>query len=75
MSGLPWLKWVEVLGVLVAGIGFGWWQLRDVRRAQEATRRARLAREAEALRETTPSLTDVNDAPPARGDGDSRTPS
>lgn len=38
---------VELLLVLGGTIAFGWWQLRDVRRAQ-AERRAREAAEAEA---------------------------
>jgi hypothetical protein len=46
-SSLGW-KWVEVLGVAAAGIGFVVWQMRDLKRAQEATRREREAREAEA---------------------------
>ena len=46
MGDLPLLKLAEVLGVAVAGGGFVWWQLRDVKRAQEASRQAREAREA-----------------------------
>ncbi|MCE2688486.1 MAG: hypothetical protein LW862_01345 [Rubrivivax sp.] len=46
MGDLPLLKLVEVLAVAVAGGGFVWWQLRDVKRAQEASRRAREDREA-----------------------------
>jgi hypothetical protein len=46
MEDLPLLKMVEVLGVAVAGGLFVWWQLRDVKRAQEASRREREAREA-----------------------------
>ena len=46
MGDLPLLKLMEVLAVAVAGGGFVWWQLRDVKRAQEASRRAREAREA-----------------------------
>ena len=45
MGDLPLLKLVEVLAVAVAGGGFVWWQLRDVKRAQEASRRAREDRE------------------------------
>ena len=47
-ADLPLLKLVEVLGVGLAGGLFVWWQLRDVKRAQEASRRERLAREARA---------------------------
>ena len=46
MENLPLLKMVEVLGVAVAGGLFVWWQLRDVKRAQEASRREREALEA-----------------------------
>ena len=46
MGDLPLLKLVEVLAVAVAGGGFVWWQLRDVKRAQDESRRAREAREA-----------------------------
>jgi hypothetical protein len=48
MADLPLLKLVEVLGVGLAGGLFVWWQLRDVKRAQEASRRERLAREVQA---------------------------
>ena len=41
MGDLPLLKLVEVLAVAVAGGGFVWWQLRDVKRAQDESRRAR----------------------------------
>jgi hypothetical protein len=51
MADLPLLKLVEVLGVGLAGGLFVWWQLRDVKRAQEATRRERLAREAQAAQQ------------------------
>ena len=51
MGDLPLLKLVEVLAVAVAGGGFVWWQLRDVKRAQEASRRAREAREAREARD------------------------
>jgi len=47
-SPLPWLKAIEVLGVLGAGAAFVWWQWRDVTRAQEQSRREREAREARA---------------------------
>lgn len=56
MGELPLLKLVEVLVVVAAGGLFVWWQLRDVNRAQQASRRereAREAREAEEARKTT----------------------
>jgi hypothetical protein len=58
MADLPLLKLVEVLGVGLAGGLFVWWQLRDVKRAQEATRRERLAREAQEAH-------NASDPPPA----------
>jgi len=51
MGDLPLLKLVEVLAVAVAGGGFVWWQLRDVKRAQEASRRARQEREDRQARD------------------------
>jgi hypothetical protein len=35
------LKAIEVLGVLLAGGAFAWWQLRDVKREQEKSRQRR----------------------------------
>ncbi len=55
MAELPLLKLVEVLGVGVAGGLFVWWQLRDVKRAQETSRRERLAREAQAAHHVSDS--------------------
>ena len=51
MGELPLLKLVEVLGVAVAGGAFVWWQLRDLKKAQETTRREREAAEASAARQ------------------------
>jgi hypothetical protein len=34
-------KWIEVVLLLAAGAGFAWWQFRDLKRAQEETRRQR----------------------------------
>ena len=39
MSEVGDLKWIEAGLLLVAGVAFGWWQLRDVKRAREETRR------------------------------------
>lgn len=39
-------KWIEVVILVVAGIGFAVWQLRDTNRALERSRAERLAREA-----------------------------
>jgi hypothetical protein len=39
-------KWIEVLILALAGVGFVVWQLRDVNRALERSRAERLAREA-----------------------------
>jgi len=30
MSDGSWLLWVKVLGLVLAGAVFGWWQLKDV---------------------------------------------
>ena len=38
MNDGSWLIWVKVLGVLLAGVGFGWWQLRDVSQARNEAR-------------------------------------
>jgi len=48
MSDVGDLKWIEAGLLLAAGVGFGWWQLRDVKRAQEASRAEREARQAQA---------------------------
>lgn len=34
--------WIE-LGVFVLALAFGWWQIRDVKKAREATQRQRQA--------------------------------
>lgn len=41
MSEVNLLKLFEVLCLLAAGVAFGWWQLRDVKREQELSRRRR----------------------------------
>jgi uncharacterized protein HemX len=64
MGDLPLLKLVEVLAVAVAGGGFVWWQLRDVKRAQEASRRAREAREAREARDGRNARTAEAEAAP-----------
>ncbi|MFM8769128.1 MAG: hypothetical protein ACKOD9_15665, partial [Rubrivivax sp.] len=73
MAELPLLKLVEVLGVVAAGGAFIWWQLRDVNRAQEASRREREARAARQAAEDgqTPHAAhsleqQANDAPQPR---------
>ena len=43
------LKAVEVLVVLVAGVCFGVWQFRDLRRAREITRQQREAARVQAM--------------------------
>ncbi len=60
-SALGW-KWVEVLGVVAAGIGFVVWQMRDLKRAQEATRREREAGEAETADAELRALHDLSGA-------------
>ncbi len=76
MADLPLLKLVEVLGVGLAGGLFVWWQLRDVKRAQEATRRERLAREAQAAQQApdpqqSPAPPSAGHAPAAKRHSDS----
>ncbi len=41
MTEVGWLKAIEVLVLLAAGAGFVWWQLRDVKRAQQRSRAER----------------------------------
>jgi predicted negative regulator of RcsB-dependent stress response len=48
MSDVGDLKWIEAGLLLAAGVAFGWWQLRDVKRAQQASRAAREAAQAKA---------------------------
>lgn len=50
MNDGSWLIWVKVLGLVMAGVAFGWWQLRDVSRSMAQTQQDesdRLDREAE----------------------------
>jgi hypothetical protein len=46
MDGFP-LKLLEGILLLLAVLAFGWWQLRDVRRAQAETARRRAAEGAD----------------------------
>jgi predicted negative regulator of RcsB-dependent stress response len=43
MSEVGDLKWIEAGLLLAAGVAFAWWQLRDVKRAQQASRAQREA--------------------------------
>jgi hypothetical protein len=52
MSEVGDLKWIEAGLLLAAGIGFGWWQLRDVTRAQQISRAEREAAQAQAAQGT-----------------------
>jgi predicted negative regulator of RcsB-dependent stress response len=52
MSEVGDLKWIEAGLLLAAGVGFGWWQLRDVKRAQQASRAKREAAQAKAAQGT-----------------------
>jgi predicted negative regulator of RcsB-dependent stress response len=52
MSEVGDLKWIEAGLLLAAGVGFGWWQLRDVKRAQQASRAAREAAQGKAAQGT-----------------------
>jgi predicted negative regulator of RcsB-dependent stress response len=57
MSEVGDLKWIEAGLLLAAGVGFGWWQLRDITRSQQASRAEREAAEAKAAK-------DAQDGPP-----------
>jgi hypothetical protein len=50
MSDAGALKAVEVLVLLAAGVGFVWWQLRDVSQAQKRSRAERERKQAEPER-------------------------
>jgi predicted negative regulator of RcsB-dependent stress response len=52
MSEVGNLKWIEAGLLLAAGVGFGWWQLRDIKRAQQDTRAKHEAQQAQAAQET-----------------------
>jgi predicted negative regulator of RcsB-dependent stress response len=52
MSDVGDLKWIEAGLLLAAGVAFGWWQLRDVKRAQQASRAEREAAQAKAAQGT-----------------------
>ncbi len=56
------LKWIEVGVLLLAGGLFVWWQLRDVRQAQEQTRRQSQLRDA-AEASQTPAASDGKEGP------------
>lgn len=51
MSEVGDLKLIEAGLLLAAGIAFGWWQLRDVKRAQKASRTQRDSAEAETAKD------------------------
>jgi hypothetical protein len=46
VSGVGDYKFIEAALLLAAGVAFGWWQLRDLKRAREETRRRREAEQA-----------------------------
>jgi predicted negative regulator of RcsB-dependent stress response len=52
MSEVGNLKWIEAGLLLAAGVGFGWWQLRDIKRAQRDTRAKREAQQALPAQDT-----------------------
>lgn len=58
---MPLLKLVEVGGVLLAGVAFAWWQLRDVRRAQQESERQRLQAGQAASTDPSPSSSKPTD--------------
>jgi hypothetical protein len=48
------MKIFEAVVILVAGVVFAWWQLRDVRLAQQRTAREKAIRDAQHLQEAPP---------------------
>lgn len=56
------LKWIEVGVLVLAGGLFVWWQLRDVRQAQEQTRRQSELRDAAEASHTS-AATDGKEGP------------
>ena len=63
MSEVGSLKWIEVSVLVLAGGLFVWWQLRDVRQAQEQSRKKRIAAEAGAENPAAPAGTEKEPAP------------
>lgn len=63
MSEVGSLKWIEVSVLVLAGGVFVWWQLRDVRQAQEQSRKKRIAAEAGAENPAAPAATEKEPAP------------
>ena len=59
------MKWIEVSILVLAGAAFVWWQLRDVRQAQEQSRKQRLAAEVppETASPTAPPTADKEPRP------------
>jgi len=60
-DGFP-LKLFEGLAFLAAGVAFAWWQLRDVKRAQQRSAEAR-AEQAAAEQQGTPADTAAPGSP------------
>jgi uncharacterized ion transporter superfamily protein YfcC len=59
------LKLIEVAVLLVAGVGFVWWQLRDIKRAQAQSALQRREREAKAEAEAATASQAADAALPA----------
>jgi predicted negative regulator of RcsB-dependent stress response len=60
-------KWLEAGTLLAAGVAFGWWQLRDVKRAQAETQRRKAHEQTnkQAQSASPPSLASPPTADPA----------
>jgi uncharacterized membrane protein YcjF (UPF0283 family) len=58
------LKIVEVVVLVLAGVGFVVWQFRDLRRSREITRKQREAEQASSMNASSesPKSLDVRDA-------------
>ena len=50
------LKIVEVVVLVLAGLGFAIWQFRDLRRSREITRKQREAEQAQSMKAASESL-------------------
>lgn len=66
MSEVGSTKWIEVLLLLVAGVGFYVWQMRDLRRAREASHQQAQAQAQAQAELAAPSAPAPALSPPAQ---------
>jgi hypothetical protein len=79
MSEVGSYKWIEVLLLVAAGVGFYVWQRRDLRRAAEATRAERERQQARQVQRVEhappgPPAPTAPNPPPARQEGPALPP-